>query len=108
MAITGGVNQLHANSDPVSFTLHRPLDQSVHPKLPANLWNRLVPTLVVHDRRSGYDTQTAQLCEIADKFIRHAIGKVLLGWIVRKIFQGQDSDGTESFRGRGRIYGGAR
>ena len=104
MAITGGFDQLYPNSDPVFLPLHRAFDYGVHGKLAANLWNRLLSALVMHHRRPGDNPQTAQLCEIADKFIGHAIGKVLLGWIVRKIFQGQDRERAELFRGAGRIH----
>ena len=86
------LDHLRADTHPFGGTEHRAGDERVDAQLPGDLRRPLTCLLQWHDRRAGDHAQRADLRELGDEVVRHAISEVLLFRIARQVLERQNRD----------------
>ncbi len=94
-------NQLRRDAYPLSGLHYGAFQDRIHVEFARNRRHRFAgAALVRHNGGPRNDSQGTDPRDFADQFVRQPIGKEFLGWVTRKILEGQHRDGLNSRRGR--------
>src|SRR5438046_1276987 len=95
MFVGQGANQLCVDADPIALPHDRSLDNGIHSKRSSNLWDGELCIFEAHHGGAGNDAQIMDTGKASDEGLGHAISKVFLRWISRKVFQRQYCQGSD-------------
>jgi len=80
-------HQLRRDADSIPGAQHRSFHNAVDSQFVRDLGQPLMRILVLHDRSTGNDLHPRDLRQVRDQRLGHAVGKILLCGIARKVLQ---------------------
>ncbi len=88
-----GLDELRVDPHPVADPLHTSFQDMSYPEFtPDILCIPIRPRLVSHHGGAADDFQAAQLCEIRQNLVLHAVGEVSIGFIIAQIRKWKNRD----------------
>jgi hypothetical protein len=89
--VVGDADELSGDVHVVAGASDGAVDEAIDVERARDLRGRTMGALELHDGRARNDGESGVADEHGDQFVGHAVGKVLLLWISREIFEREHS-----------------